>query len=159
MTTALEGGEGSASRPGRSLLGERPGICCTGGCVRPRAGLDMCGKSRPPPEFDPRTVRPVSSRYTDWATRPTTHQGHYFNMQPSQTGVCTGRTVLYWVKTESLIMFQVQAMKENTRPHFSYHNHHENWKYFIVPVRSKSFIWSSFEVMRLIYCSGFVTFW
>ena len=25
----------------------------------------------PPPEFDPRTVKPVVSRYTDWATRPT----------------------------------------------------------------------------------------
>ena len=24
-------------------------------------------KSRPPPGFDPRTVRPVASRYTDWA--------------------------------------------------------------------------------------------
>ena len=25
----------------------------------------------PPPAFDPRTVQPVASRYTDWATRPT----------------------------------------------------------------------------------------
>jgi len=25
----------------------------------------------PPPGFDPRTVQPLSSRYTDWATRPT----------------------------------------------------------------------------------------
>jgi hypothetical protein len=32
--------------------------------VGPRAGLDECGKSRPP-EFDPQTVQPVSSRYTD----------------------------------------------------------------------------------------------
>ena len=30
----------------------------------PRAGLDGCGKSRPPPGFDPRTVQPVASRYT-----------------------------------------------------------------------------------------------
>jgi hypothetical protein len=41
MTTALEGGEGSASRPGRSL----PGTHCTRGCVGPGAGLDRCGKS------------------------------------------------------------------------------------------------------------------
>ena len=33
--------------------------------VGSRAGLDGCGKSRPPPEFDPRTVQPVASRYTD----------------------------------------------------------------------------------------------
>ena len=47
---------------------ERPGIHCTGGWVCHRAGLDRCGKSRPPaPGFDPRTVQPVASRYTDWA--------------------------------------------------------------------------------------------
>ena len=28
-------------------------------------------KISPPPGFDPRTVQPVGSRYTDWATRPT----------------------------------------------------------------------------------------
>ena len=33
----------------------------------PTAGLDGCGKSRPPPGFDPRTVQSVASRYTDWA--------------------------------------------------------------------------------------------
>jgi hypothetical protein len=49
---------------------ERPGTHCTGGWVDPRAGLDRCRKSRPPPGFDPRTVQPVASRYTDWATRP-----------------------------------------------------------------------------------------
>ena len=37
----------------------------------PRAGLDRCGKYRPPLGFDPRTVQPVASRYTDYATRPT----------------------------------------------------------------------------------------
>ena len=37
----------------------------------PKAGLEKCGKSRPPPGFDPRTVKPVASRCTDWATRPT----------------------------------------------------------------------------------------
>jgi len=45
--------------------GKRPGTRCVGGWVGPRAGLDGCGKSRPPPGFDPRTVQPVVSRYTD----------------------------------------------------------------------------------------------
>ena len=36
----------------------------------PRAGLDRCGKSHPPPGFDPRNVQLVASRYTDYATRP-----------------------------------------------------------------------------------------
>ena len=50
---------------------ERPGTHCTGGWVGPRAGLDRCGKSRPPSSFDSRTVQPIASRYTYWATRPT----------------------------------------------------------------------------------------
>jgi len=40
---------------------ERPGTRCTGGWVGPRAGLDGCGESRPPPGFDRRTVPPGSS--------------------------------------------------------------------------------------------------
>jgi hypothetical protein len=39
--------------------------------VGPRADLDRCGKSLPPPGLEPRTVQPVASRYTDYATRPT----------------------------------------------------------------------------------------
>jgi hypothetical protein len=35
--------------------------------VGPRAGLDWCGNSGPPPAFDPRTVQPVASHYTDRA--------------------------------------------------------------------------------------------
>jgi hypothetical protein len=32
---------------------------------------NLCGKSRPPPEFDPRTVQPVACRCTTWTIRPT----------------------------------------------------------------------------------------
>jgi hypothetical protein len=39
--------------------------------VDPRAGLERCGISRLTPGFDPRTVQPVASRYTDYATQPT----------------------------------------------------------------------------------------
>ena len=48
MTTAVEAGEGSASRSGLSLPRERPGIYCTGGWMGPTAVLDRCGKIRPP---------------------------------------------------------------------------------------------------------------
>jgi len=44
---------------------ERRGTHCIGGWVGLRAGLDGCGRTRPPPGFDPRTVQPVASRYTD----------------------------------------------------------------------------------------------
>ena len=39
---------------------ERPGTHFTGGCLGTRAGVDRCGKSRPPTGFDPRTVQPVA---------------------------------------------------------------------------------------------------
>jgi len=37
----------------------QPGTHCIGERVGPWAVLDGCGKSRPQPEFDPRTVQPV----------------------------------------------------------------------------------------------------
>ena len=71
MTTALEGVRGQRHAPAALYPLERPGTYCTGGWVGPRVGLDSCGKSRPPPGFDPRTVQLVASRYTDYATWPT----------------------------------------------------------------------------------------
>ena len=68
MTAALEGGEWSVARPGRSLPRERPGAHCTGGWVGPRAGLDG-RKNVVPIGIRSRTVQHVVSRYTDWATR------------------------------------------------------------------------------------------
>ena len=59
---------GQHNAPAALYPRERPGTQCTGGWVGLRAGLDRCGKF-PPPGFDPRTVQPVASRYTDWATR------------------------------------------------------------------------------------------
>ena len=64
LTSALDGVGGQRQAPA-ALPRERPGTHCIGGWVGPRAGLDGCGKSRPPPGFDPRTVQPVASRYTD----------------------------------------------------------------------------------------------
>ena len=64
-TLTLDGGWVVNATPRPLYPQERPGAHCIGGWVGPRAGLDGCGKSRPPPEFDPRTVQPVASRYTD----------------------------------------------------------------------------------------------
>jgi len=70
LTTALEGGAVGVTplpffTPGKTRYP------LYRGWVGPRAGLDMCGKSRPPPGFHPRTVQPVASRYTAYATRST----------------------------------------------------------------------------------------
>jgi len=71
MTMALEGVRGQRHAPAALYPRERPGTHCTGGWVGPRAGLDRCGKSRPPPGFVPRNVQPEASRYIEYATRPT----------------------------------------------------------------------------------------
>jgi hypothetical protein len=73
MTTALEGGEGSASRPAALYSRESTGTNCRGSWLGPRAGLDRYEKSPPPPGVDPQTVQAVASRYTDYATRSTVH--------------------------------------------------------------------------------------
>jgi hypothetical protein len=68
-TSALDGGEWSASRPGRAFT---PGTHCTGGWVDPRAGLNTedrgkilcsCRGSNP----DRPVVQPVVRHYTAWA--------------------------------------------------------------------------------------------
>jgi hypothetical protein len=72
LTSVLEGGEGSASRPDRILP---PGKNRYPLCRRlggPQGRSAQVGKISPTPGFDPRTVHPVGSRYTDYATRPPT---------------------------------------------------------------------------------------
>ena len=59
---------GQRHAPAALPPGKSPGTHFIGGWVGPRAGLDGCGKSRPPPPgFDPRTVQPIASRCTDRA--------------------------------------------------------------------------------------------
>jgi hypothetical protein len=72
MTNGIRRGEGSASRPGRSLpLGKtRYPLYRRLGGPQDRSG--QLRKISPPPGFELRTVQPVANRYTDWATRPTT---------------------------------------------------------------------------------------
>jgi hypothetical protein len=72
MTTALEGGEGSALRPSRS---SPPGKTRYPLYRRLYGPQGRSGHVRiillPPTEFDPRTVQSVASRYTNYTTRPT----------------------------------------------------------------------------------------
>jgi hypothetical protein len=72
LTSALDG-VGGRHAPAALPLGKDPVPIVIGGWVGPRAGLDICGKSRPPPGFDPRTVQPVVSRYTDCAISALTY--------------------------------------------------------------------------------------
>ena len=70
MTAALEGGEWSAARPGRTLppgKARYPFYRRLGG-PQGRSGRE---ENLVPTGIRSRTVQPVVSRYTDWATRPT----------------------------------------------------------------------------------------
>jgi len=71
MTTALEGGEGPASRPGRSLPPGKTRYPLYRRLGEPQGRSGQVRKISPPPEFERRNVQPVASRYTDYATRPT----------------------------------------------------------------------------------------
>ena len=51
---------GKRHAPAALSPGKTPGIPCTEGWVVPRAGLDWCGKYRPPPGFDPWTIQPIA---------------------------------------------------------------------------------------------------
>jgi len=71
VTTALEGGEGSASRSGRSLppgKTRNPLYRRLGG---PQGQSGQVQKILPPPGFNPQTVQLIASHCTDWATQPT----------------------------------------------------------------------------------------
>jgi hypothetical protein len=79
-TSALDGGEWSASRPGRAFTpGERtPSTHCTGGWVGPRAGLDtevrgkiLCPHRGSNP--DRPVVQPIVRHYTAWANPAPRH--------------------------------------------------------------------------------------
>jgi hypothetical protein len=75
LTSTLDGGEWSASRPDSAFPGERTSDThCTGGWVGLRAGLDTevrgkilfpCRGSNPDRPF----LQSVVRHYTDWATR------------------------------------------------------------------------------------------
>ena len=64
-TSTLDGGGWTTPHPRTLYPQERPGTHCIGGREGSRAGLEVCVKSRPQPGFDPQTVQPVATRYTD----------------------------------------------------------------------------------------------
>ena len=69
MTTALKGGERSASRPGRSLPPGKTRYPLYRRLGGPQGRSEQVRKISPPPRIDPRTVQSVASRYTVYATQ------------------------------------------------------------------------------------------
>jgi len=80
MTMALEGGEGSASRLVLSLSPAKTRYPLYRRLGGPQVLSGQVRKISPSPEFDPRTVQPVTSRYTECATRPTNYHAEYIKI-------------------------------------------------------------------------------
>jgi len=96
MTATLEGGEWSAARPGRTLppgKNRYPFYRRLGG-LQGRSGW---AENLVPTGIRSRTVQPVVSRYTDWATRP---KEHAFNTAYLDIDV------LCWVLRYTFFVFQ-----------------------------------------------------
>jgi len=70
LTSVLDGVDGQRHASPALLPRYRPVTHCVGGWLVPRVSADGCEKTRPPPGFDPRTVQPVASRYTDYVIPP-----------------------------------------------------------------------------------------
>ena len=71
LTSALEGGQESASRPRRNLPPGKTRYPLYRRLGGPQDRSGQVRKISPLTGFDPRTVQPVGSRYTDYATQPT----------------------------------------------------------------------------------------
>jgi len=65
MTAALEVGEWSAARPGRTLPLGKTRYTLYRKLIGPQGRSGQVRKISSPPGFDPRTVHTVASRYTD----------------------------------------------------------------------------------------------
>ena len=103
MTTALEGGERSASHLGRFLPWERPGTHCTGGWMGPRGGLDRYEKSRPPtgirsPDHPVRSQSLYRLRYPAQHLDKVFTKSCYNKLQKNSSShfrLCYNRTICY----------------------------------------------------------------
>ena len=73
MTTALERGEWSVARPGRTLPQGKTRYLLYRRLGGPQ-GRSGRAENLAPPGFDSRTVQPVASCYTDLATGPTLYR-------------------------------------------------------------------------------------
>jgi len=69
MTNGTKRGEGSASRPGRSLPPGKTRYSLHRRLRGPQGRSGQLRKILPPPGFDSRAIQPVASRYIDHATR------------------------------------------------------------------------------------------
>ena len=95
-------GEGSESHSGRSLPPGKTRYPLYGGLGGPQGRSGQVRKISPPPGFDPRSVQPIASRYTDWATRPIK---------------IANKTLVIYIHGETAPVSQGLLIIENSRSH------------------------------------------
>jgi len=119
QTTALEEGEGSASRPGRTFSPRKSRYSLYRRLGGPQGRYGQVRKISPSPGFDPPTIQPIASRYTDYTTRPT-EKLHICLKSGKNTGHCTWRTkCLYIVDSSRKYFVDWQQCKGNQLLNFT----------------------------------------
>jgi hypothetical protein len=111
MITTLKGGEGSASRPGRSLPPGKTRYLLYRRLGGPQSRSGQMRKISPPPGFDLRTVQPLASRYTNYTTWPTYRQVIFIKG-------CNMKIVLVYnrlVRGESYKILEIKLYKNKSR--------------------------------------------
>jgi hypothetical protein len=137
LTSALDGGEWSASRPGRFTPRERaPGIHWIGGWVGPRAVLNTVLKRKIPSprresNFRTPIVQPVAQRYTDWAiTALFAFINAYLILSPANPPRSACKWLEWLWEQSALHWFQIRA---DNRLGETYRNTRMSW--FIILCR------------------------
>ena len=76
LASAPDGGARSTPRPGRLTPWERDPVHIVQEVLLSPGPVWTGAENLPPPQpgFEPRTVQPVASRYTDWAIPAHTHK-------------------------------------------------------------------------------------
>jgi hypothetical protein len=109
MTSALEGGEWSAAHPGRTLPPGKtryPFYWRLGG----PQGWPGRAENLIPTGIWSRTFQPVVSRYTDWATRPTTciyFTEYAVSLIPVTTTCPVGEGNIFNIQTKNFLIYGI----------------------------------------------------
>jgi hypothetical protein len=107
-------GEGSASRPGRSLPPGKTRYPLYRRLSGPQGRSGQARKIPPPPGCDPRIVQHVASCYTDWATQPTNGSRFFLKKNCS---ICI----------QGWIMGRTDGRTDNTQEHGSLWSESITW--------------------------------
>jgi hypothetical protein len=99
LTSTLDGDRWSTSRHGRFTPGKETQYPFYKGLSGPQGGSGQVRKIPPPSGFDPTTVNPVASLYTDWVSRPRwwCKKAPKYVAKPQQITTCVGLKICMFI--------------------------------------------------------------